>query len=97
MGFSDAFPDDAIMNSLGDDVVYAPQQGGAYPIKAIIEFDQFIDEYHSEKRDEIEFLKSTIGWPIEQGDSIIYNGKTYKLDTRVSQDDAYERWGLRDG
>ncbi len=96
-GFADSFPDEVLLDVLGDDIVYTPLGGAPVAVKAVVDFDVFGDDYHNEKRNEVELLKSSIGAPIQRGDRFEYNGAVYVLDTLLEQDGHYERWGLADG
>jgi len=92
--FSDLFPDEIIMDSLGDDITYIYKNGGSISIKAVVEFDVERvggDGYTIERRTEVEFLKSVINGAPSRGDSIMYDKQNFVVETVINENDAYFR------
>ena len=91
-GFSDLFPVEAIMDSLGDDITYIYKSGGSVPIKAVVEFDVEQvggDGYTIDHRTEVEFLKSAINGKPKRDDRIIYGQQDFVVETVINENDAY--------
>ncbi len=89
--FVDDFPDEAILDALGDTVTYT---GEAWTgtFKAIVEFDveQVGDEgYTSDSRTEIEVFKDFLQLKPKRGHEIIHKNINYTVDSVASDDGAY--------
>lgn len=95
--FVDNFPDADLLDMLGDSISHVTKSGVITQVKAVLELDVQIDEYSADKRNEIELLNSDFNNPIQRGEQIIHNGTTYILDSLLSRDEHYQRWGLIDG
>jgi len=95
--FVSGFPDAAILDTLGDSISFVTKSGVVTQLKAILELDVITDEYNSEYSKQIEFLMSDLSSPIQRGDKIISNSKTYIIDSLLGRNEHYERWGLING
>lgn len=88
--FLDNFPDDDILESLGDEVSYTVAGGISKIIRAIVhdgnENSMATDSYVPEKHIIIDVLK-TDATAISKGDTFIYGGKTLTVDA-VQNDDG---------
>ena len=94
--YVDEFPDDEILDTLGDSIMHVSNANVTIHTKAVLEFDVLIDEYKTERRNEIELLKSNFPDGIFTGDVIVHKGKTYRLDKQIFHDERYQRWELVD-
>lgn len=91
--FSDQFPHRALLDTLGDDVIYK-RGSKTYAIKASVEHNVERvgnDGYVTERRTEIEFLKTDVPLQPIRGDLIKENTTTFTVDGIVSDDGSYIR------
>lgn len=95
--FAESFPDQELLDMLGDTITHISLTSVSTEVKAVIEFDVAVDEYATERQTEIELLTENFITPIRRGEQIIHNSKTYKLDSLLSRDGQYQRWTLIDG
>ena len=89
--FVDDFPDEAILDVLGDTVTYSGE-GWTETFKAIVEFDveQVGDEgYTNDSRTQIELFKEYLLAKPKRGHEITHKNITYTVDSVVSDDGAY--------
>jgi len=90
--FADLIPDTDLMNSLGDDITYQYSGGGSIAIKAYVERDvEQIggDGYTTEKRTEVELLKSDLASYPKRGDHIIAEQDYFEVSSVISDDGKY--------
>lgn len=100
--FVDDFPDEELLDILGDSITLVTESGVVIPTKAVMNFDVERDEYSSERQTQIELLKADFSSPLQRGDKILHSNKTYVLDSIIPRfdeqlDGRYELWGLIDG
>jgi hypothetical protein len=90
--FSDIFPAAAVLEALGDDVIYK-RGSKLFNIKANIEFNVEQtgqgDSHIPERRTEVEFLKSAITLQPMRGDLIKTATTTFTVDSVVTDDGLY--------
>jgi len=91
------FPDQLLLDSLGDTVTHISLGAVSTEAKAVIEFDVASDEYATERQTEIELLTENFTGTIERNEQIIHNGTTYKLDRLIARNDNYQRWTMING
>lgn len=97
-GFMADFPDETLMDSLGDDVTYISNSESPKLIKATVDHDvERIgdDGYTVEKRTEVEFLLNAINNYPERGDFIIVDLDSFKVDGIISDDGKYVRLAMK--
>ena len=90
--FADLFPDDQLMQALGDDIIYQPSGGGSYPIKAVIEkgVEFFgVDGLAIGFRTEIEFLIDSLSVAAKRDDRISADGENFVVDAEIANDGTY--------
>ena len=90
--FADLFPDDQLMQALGDDITYQPSGGGSFPIKAVVEKGVEVfgaDGLATGFRTEIEFLISSISFAPKRDDRISADGESFVVDAEVANDGTY--------
>ena len=100
--FVDDFPDEELLDILGDSITHVTESGVVVQGKAVLYFDIETDEYSSDRQTQIELLKADFASPLQRGDKIVHNSKTYILDSIIARfgeqlDGRYERWGLISG
>ena len=96
--FTDTFPDSTLMSLLGDDITYQPSGGGAYPIKAVVEFGvERIggDGYTVEFNTEVELLINDLPVRPKSGDSLIAEGDHFLVDAVINDDGTYIRLAVK--
>jgi hypothetical protein len=91
MNFADIFPDNIMMQTLGDDVTYIAKGGQSAAIKVIVNYgiqQTFAtDAYVPEKHVVIDALKSAVP-NVGKGAQFIHKGVTFVVDA-VMQDDGH--------
>ena len=90
--FSDLFPDNLLMDVLGDDIIYQPSGGGSFPMKAIIDRDiEFFgaDGLVAGFRTEIEFLISGLSFAAKRDDRISAGSENFVVDAEIANDGTY--------
>lgn len=93
MSFATNFPDDSIIDALGDDISYTAGVNAPVDIKAIVNFNVSQNSYNGEYLCEMEFLKSAVA-SINRGDSVEYLTTTYTVDSIISDDGKFIRVGV---
>ena len=99
MGFANAFPNQILMQTLGDNVTYI-SNSEKKDIQAVFEKDvERVGDngYTLEHRSEIEFLKSDLSFYPMQGDYIQVNDETFTVDAVLYDDGFYVRLALKNG
>lgn len=90
--FTDIFPAAAVLDALGDDVIYK-RGSKVFNIKANIEYNVEqtgkADSHIPERRTEVEFLKSDIPWLPMRGDLIKAKNINFTVDSIVGDDGLY--------
>ena len=81
VGFADNFPDDVIMDALGDDITLIKSGGGSSVIKAVFEY-KYIESDDAARFDEvfptIECL-DTVAKTIDRNDTFKYGVKVFRI------------------
>jgi hypothetical protein len=89
--FADIFPDNILIQVLGDEVTYIAKGGTSAAIKAVVNYgaqQNFAsDSYVPERQVTIDALKSAVP-NIAKGSKFVHKGKTYVVDALLD-DDGY--------